>query len=260
MYGRRIIAVSGLLCCMLSIASAQLKIIPKKQLEQFVNPTLSSDSVALRFDTERIVAPLMSEDDVPGTFVYGFENVSDGIVRIKRIATTCSCVTAVCSSMQIAPGERAEITVRYDPKGHPGKFERRIFVYTQEGNAPVVILNLAVEVENGADLSGIWKIPMGTIRLRRKEVSFVKGTKGVETLRFINVSGKPLKSECDRMLLPACMEVSFEPETVQNGEEGTIVIEYDPAKGIGRDKMQVILKGTGLPPSQSSISVLLKGF
>lgn len=255
---RRVITLFWLLCSVASIASAQLKIIPRQQLEQFVNPTLSADSAALKFDTERIAAPLMSEDDAPRTFVYSFENVSDEIVRIKRITTTCSCVTAVCSSEQIGSGEKAEISVRYNPQGHPGKFERRIFVYTQDGNAPTAILTLAVEVEDGADLSGIWKVPMGNVRLRRKEVSFSKGSAGVETLRFINVSGKPLDLECDRMMLPACLEVSFEPTTVKNGEEGTIVIAYNPAKGIARDRMQVLLKGTGLPPSQSSITVKLE--
>jgi hypothetical protein len=58
--------------------------------------------------------------------------------------------------------------------------------------------------------------------------------------------------------MPACLGFITEPETVGAGEEGEIVISYDPLKGGERERMPVILKGMGVPPSQSKITVIIK--
>jgi hypothetical protein len=94
---------------------------------------------------------------------------------------------------------------------------------------------------------------MGGIRLRRTEVTFVQGRKALETISFINLTGKTLKLECESMFLPQCFAFSSEP--VDNGAEGTITITYDPAKPGVHDNVKLILKGLGLPPSQSSITI-----
>jgi hypothetical protein len=148
--------------------------------------------------------------------------------------------------------------VTYNPKGHPGKFERKIFVYTQDGNAPAAVLRLSVEVATGADLSQEWPVQMGGIRLRRSEVAFSAGAKGVEQLRFINLSGRPLALQCEENFLPECLSFRTEPEVVEDGAEGVIVISYDPSLPGVRDSMNVILKGLGLPPTKSSITVRIK--
>ena len=59
-------------------------------------------------------------------------------------------------------------------------------------------------------------------------------------------------------MLPSCLNFRVEPEIVNAGEEGEIIITYDPAKGGVRDRMPVILKGLGVPPSQSTINVIIK--
>jgi hypothetical protein len=156
----------------------------------------------------------------------------------------------------VKPGERAEITVRYNPKGHPGRFERRIFVYASGENDPAAVLKLTVNVENGKDLSGVWPVQMGPIRLRRSSVEFVRGRKAVEKLRFINLSGKPLKLQCEETFLPECL--GFAADMVEDGQEGEIVISYDPSKPGAREQMKVILKDLGLPPTKATITVNIK--
>lgn len=239
-------------------ADAQLRMIPKEKIDNVADPRLSPDSASVRFDTRHIVAQPMNEDDAPSTFVFRFENVGVSPLKIDRLVTTCSCASASIDKREVQPGEKASISVRYDPKGHPGRFERRVFVYTSGGNDPAAVLKLTVEVENGKDLSGLWPVQMGPIRLRRSSVDFIQRDKAVEKLRFINLSGKPLKLDCEEMFLPECLTFSAEPETVENGSEGEIVIAYDPSKP-GADKpMKVILKGLGLPPTRSTITVNLK--
>ena len=233
-----------------------MKILPREKIDNVANPRLSLDFAAFRFDTRHIVAEPMTEDDAPSTYIFKFENAGDRTLNIDRLVTTCSCASASIDKKDVKPGERAEIAVRYSPKGHPGRFERRIFVYASGVNDPAAVLKLTVNVENGKDLSGVWPVQMGPIRLRRSSVEFVRGRKAVEKLRFINLSGKPLKLQCEETFLPDCL--GFTTDMVEDGQEGEIVISYDPSKPGAREQMKVILKGLGLPPTKATITVNIK--
>ena len=238
-------------------AAAQLRMVSKEKLEQVSDPRHSSDSAFLAFDTRHIVAEPMNEDEAPKTFVYRFTNVGSETMQIKRLVSSCSCAAAVCTVKEVAPGASAEISVRYNPAGHPGRFERKVFVYTQDGNDPSAVLKLSVDVSAGADLSGEWPVQMGSIRFRRSEVTFKAGEKAVETLRFINAGDRPVALDVDRDFLPACLSVSFDHDLVEPGEEGVIRVSFDPSVAGARETMKVILKGLDLPPSRSTLTVIL---
>lgn len=240
------------------IASAQLRLVSPEKLQAVNNPRLSLDSSSLKFETMTIEAERMNEDDAPKTFVYRFANIGEDTLIIRRIVSSCSCAQATCIVPKLAPGAHSEISVRYNPKGHPGKFERKVFVYTQEGSEPAAILTLKVDVLKGADLAADWPVQMGPIRLRNDEVTIVEGVKTIERLSYINLSGKSLRLECEKTFLPECLTVVSDPATVSDREEGQIVISYDPTKSGAREEMKVILKGLGLPPSRSTITVNLR--
>lgn len=249
----RIIAVLYVVVLTATTASAQIRIIPRDKVEAVSNPRLHADSASLAFETSYIVADPMTEDDAPKTFIYRFQNVGDEELEIVRLVSTCSCASATCPVKSVAPGASAEISVKYYPKGHPGSFERKVFVYTRDGNDPAAVLRLSVDVATGSDYSTQWPIQMGGIRLRRVEVSFVQGKPAVETISFINLSGKTLKLECEAMFLPKCFSFSSDP--VEDGDEGVMTITYDPSRPEARDNVQLILKGLGLPPSKSTINI-----
>lgn len=246
------------ICMALSVtASAQMKMVPREKLESVSNPVLSADSAAFLFETRHIKAEPMSEDDAPVLFRYRFRNVSRDVMKINRLVSTCMCASASCPVSSVSPGESSEIIVRYDPKGHPGRFERKIFVYSDDGDSPAAVLRLSVEVINGADTSDDWPVQKGCIRLRRDNLTFTEGERAVEKLRFINLSGKELRLSCEEAFLPQCLSFRTEPETVKAGQTGEMIISYDPSKE-GRASMKIMLKGLGVPPSQSAIEVKMK--
>ena len=249
--------ITVLMCLGLS-AQAQMLIVPREKLDAVNNPRLSEKSASFRFETLTITAEPMGEDDGVQTFAYPFENVGGDTLKIARLVTTCSCAAATCPKMTLAPGETSEISVRYNPKGHPGRFERKVFVYAEGEDSPAAVLKLAVNVERGADMSGHFPVSMGNIRVRRNEVTFVKGTKAIEACAFINVGDKPLTLQPESALMPVCLGFRTEPETVAPGQEGRILIDYDPAKGGERPRMPVMIKGLGVPPTQAAITVFMK--
>ena len=128
-------------------ASAQMKIIPKERLDSIANPPLAAEAAYMKFENIRIQAQPLFETDAPVTYEYRLENTGTQPLTITRIVSTCSCVTATYDRMQVQPGQNGIIFLRYDPAGHPGRFERRVFVYTGENKQPSAILRLAVVVK-----------------------------------------------------------------------------------------------------------------
>lgn len=252
----RIIFSLVLALCILPEAGAQLKLVSKEKLKSVNSPQLSRDSASVSFETRHIVAERMTEDDAPKTFTYEFTNVGRSKLEIKRLVSTCSCAQAICTKKVVAPGEKASVMVTYNPKGHPGRFERKIFIYTQEGDAPAAVLKLSVDVENSMDISGQYPVSMGKIRLKRRAVRFNEGADAVERLKFINVSGRVLRFDCDRAFLPECIQF-YAPPT-RPLEEAEMVIRYDSTKPGVREKMTVFLNDLGVPPSQSSITIYME--
>lgn len=238
-------------------ASAQIRIVPQDRLEAVSNPRLSADSASLRFDVKHIVADPMNEDDAPQTFVYAFTNEGQETLHIERLMSTCSCASATCSVKDVGPGQKAEIRVRYNPKGHPGRFERKVFVYTQKGREPAAVLRLSVDVSHDADITDEWPVQMGQVRLRRSEVTFSESCKAVETIRFINLGDSSVRLQCETAFLPECLTFETVPETVPEGAQGQMRISYDPSKLGTKETMKIILKGLGLPPSRSTITVVI---
>ena len=237
---------------------AQIQVLSRAELENVENPSLSEDASNLNFKVESIVADEMTEDGGVKSFTYTFKNVGTDTVRIDRLVTSCSCAVATYTHKSVAPGKEGEITVKYNPKGHPGRFERKIFVYTGGYKSPSAILRLRVNVEVGADLSGMYQVSMGKLRLRRAEVVFSKGERAVEKCACINVSDAPLKVACNRYLLSSALTFRAQPETLQPGQEGTIIVEYDPSVKEDSNELLIMLNGLGVPPSQSVIKVKLK--
>ena len=238
--------------CLGLLTRAQMVIVPREKLDAVNNPRLSEKSASFRFEVLRIEAGDMSEDDGVQLFSYPFENVGRDTLRIGRLVTTCSCAGAFCADMTLAPGETSEISVRYNPKGHPGRFERKIFVYAEGEEAPAAVLKLAVNVGRGADMAGLYPVSMGNIRVRSNEVQFMKGQRAVASCVFVNVAGRPLALQCESALMPSCIGFRTEPETVAPGQEGRIILEYDPEKGGERPRMYVMIKGLDVPPAQAT--------
>ena len=247
------------LFCALSMyampAQAQIKVLPREALEAVNSPRLSADSSSLAIDARHIEVGKMNEDDAPKTFSVEMTNVSNQLIKVFRVQTTCSCVSANPGQTTLKPGEKTQITVRYNPKGHWGKFEHKVFVYTQPGNAPAAELKLSVEVTSSADKAGLYQIQMGSIGLRTAEVVFARGNKGSETLNFINLSDKPLKLECEEMFLPACLKFEVQPTTVEPGAEAKMTITYEPTAEPARNEVPLILKGIGTTPAKSTIKI-----
>jgi len=252
----RIISVLLVVFAVAYPAGAQIRIIPKERLDSIANPPLAENSAYIRFREEFIDAGIVEEDSGNHVFRYEFCNKGCETVRISRLVSTCSCLSVTCPDPELASGESGMIEARYNPKGHPGRFERRIFVYTDDNSSPTAVLKLAIHVENADNRSASFPIQMGTVRVKKREIDFGRSVSSSESIRFLNLTGKSLELKCDTDLLPGCLSVEIKPGMVPDGEEGEIVVSYDAGMSLPvSGKAMIVFKGLGVPPSQSALIV-----
>ena len=137
-----IVLVAALGIC--QIAGAQLRILPKSQIDSIANPPLAQNAGTMYFDKVLIDGVKMSQEDAPRTFEYSFVNRGSSDLVISRLVSTCSCAVATYDKRVVKPGERGVIRMTYNAKGRVGTNLQRVFVYTGENTQPTAILRLEV--------------------------------------------------------------------------------------------------------------------
>ena len=268
-------------------AYAQMRVVSREALDSINNPALSSSARFVKFESPVINAGRLDEDGGIKTYEYVGRNVSsDKVLNIGRITTTCTCALASVNTHEVKPGSTFKVTLRYDPKGHPGRFERKVYIYGYAGdssgevvgdhseveqNRLMAVLKLNVEVEVGADLSRTWPVELGNVRLKRSEARFVEGEKSVVSLRLINVSDRPVTLVPEAMFLPKCLSVEPSRLVLKPQEVKMLDIVYDgtvlgtvtgkvgtvTSKENGTVEAKLMLRGAGVPPSQSVIRIFI---
>ncbi|MCM1176923.1 MAG: DUF1573 domain-containing protein [Bacteroides sp.] len=210
--------------------AAQIRTVSREVLDSIANPLEAEQGYLMKFDTKRIDSGEIAEDDLP---VYSFRFVNDGKqpLAISRITTSCGCAVAKAIPMVVAPGDSGKVSVTYHPKGHPGKFERRIFVYTDlSDRRPTAVLSLMTTVRQGADRSLWFPHQMGRIRMKVKEFTFRSDMKDVVCLDFLNTGDIPVTPMVNSAFLPPYIKAWCETPDVAPGKEGEICIGFDPDK------------------------------
>lgn len=72
-------------------------------------------------------------------YSFKVKNLGDGILEIKRVATSCACTTAEIEKEVLSPGEEVELLVTYDTgamSGAHAKGEQERIIYLKS-NDPV---------------------------------------------------------------------------------------------------------------------------
>lgn len=81
--------------------------------------------------------------------IFQVLNSGDEELTIERIATSCGCTTATISSEQIAPGQSANLIVKFDPGFHDepqGRLERTVTIYTNDPNKAEAEVQIYAEI------------------------------------------------------------------------------------------------------------------
>ena len=233
----------------------------ERLIDSLLHPEISEAGAAMSFERTVIDAGEMPEDTVPPEYMFRWENTGKEPVTVLKVSTTCSCAVPSLEKKSVMPGEKSSLKITYHPKGHPGNFDRKIFLYTDKsGSKPAAVLGLKGKVI--PKLKPLWAFSyqMGELYLKRKTVKFDAGSKGEERILCLNAGGSPVSWGVETNLLPPYMKVRFEPEVIPAGGYGDIVISYDPEGAPARmlKNIPVILTGINVPPSQRTVTVIVE--
>ena len=253
----------------------QIRIVPREQLEL----NLSADSQSLAFDTTELSLTSLSEDSEPVTVVFPVKNVSSRTIYLTRVSSSCSCLQPepFDGFLKLSPGESSEIRAVYNPEGHPGKFSRKLFVYTAASeDTPAAVLTVNADVAWSSNLQTEFPVRCGNLLLARAEVTLSGGEKWpagkteIVSIRCYNASSKAMKLSAQTDFVPFPVVMHCEPQVLRSGERGRIVLEIGGAVvageaggcgvagGVASGEYPIFLKGCGARPSESKIILKIK--
>ena len=257
------------------VGGGQIRIVPREQLEL----NLSADSQALAFDTTELSLTSLSEDSEPVTVVFPVKNVSSRTLYLTRVSSSCSCLQPepFDGFLKLSPGESYEIRAVYNPEGHPGKFSRKLFVYTAASeDTPAAVLTVNADVAWSSNPQTEFPVRCGNLLLARAEVTlsggkkWPAGKKEIVSIRCYNASSKAMRLSAQTDFVPFPVVMHCEPQVLRSGERGRIVLEIGGAGvageaggcgvagGVASGEYPIFLKGCGARPSESKILLKIK--
>ena len=111
---------------------------------------LSNQPKAITEKTEYDFGQIRKSDGVVKTD-FVISNNSSGELLIGDITTSCSCTSAKIDKKKIAAGDKAILTVNFDPNFHKepeGRFFRSVFAPTNDPNKKEIEFKIFIEIKN----------------------------------------------------------------------------------------------------------------
>ena len=244
--------VAAIVC---GTASAQIKLISREKLDSVANPNTVAGENILFEGGDKHSFGTISEDAGKWEKSLVWFNVSDQTLVVTRVTTTCSCLQAVADKGAVGQGGKSTIRIAYYPKGHPGKVEQRLFVYTNlSSSKPTAVVTLKGEVTPSADHSTDYPYHRGELRLRRDSLHLKGDRVQTERIACLNSGKRAMRLTVDTLLSSRGLSLRTEPEVLPAGGEGDLVITYKPDKGATRPKqLKLYIKGLALPLREREI-------
>lgn len=230
----------------------QIRLVPQERLDSVKHPPVLRSE--LLFPAAPIEMGTIPEQGGVWTTEVVWANRGERTpVVITAIKSSCGCLKADYKAEPLKPGEEATLKIHYNPKGHPGAVDQRLFVYTSlSAGQPTAIIRLVGHVQAAADRRGTYPYGCGALLLRQSELLY----RGEPTLRVACMNGgaKPLRITEDRLFARPGITLHTRPEVLAPGEEGSLVILIEGEPEFGpQGELSILLGGLDLPPRMRTL-------
>jgi hypothetical protein len=170
----------------------------------------------------------LSEEDGSASCEFSFTNKGDASLIIYKAIASCGCTTPVFSKEPIAPGATSTIKVTYNTVGRPGAFHKTITVYTNDADAPnVVLIVQGTVVPKAESPESLYPRNMQGLRLSRTNIPMLEtriGSIKTESIEIINTNKKPVNIGFYKV--PKHVQVTVSNTLLQPNETGVITLKY----------------------------------
>lgn len=207
-------------------------------------------------DNEGVISfGTIGEDDGAWQGEITWRSNKDKPLTITRITSSCGCLKVHWDRREATNAKEGSLKVEYHPKGHPGKVEQRLFVYTTlSERRPTAIVRVVGTVTPSSDKRGNYPHAIATLRLRQREVT-LPSDGGKVSIAIINGGSGTLRITHDRSLSMGGIEAHTVPAELLPGQEGDLVINYSPKS----DQPPILyLKGINAAPRERKIEIRIE--
>lgn len=180
----------------------------------------------------------------PVTVEYIITNSGNKPLVLTNITTSCACAVADWTQSPILPGEKGFVKVTFDAKAL-GYFHKSVGIYSNSPNNLVYLYFTGQVVRNPTiDISEAFPHSVGKILISNMELDFPDARLGenpIISLNIVNQSDRPYEPVL--MHLPPYLEARIEPNVLQKGEQGTIIVKLltDKIPDLGLTQASVYL-------------------
>ena len=236
---------------------AQIRIVPRAQLDSIARPTAVAAG-AMCFECGEVCS-FGTIDELSGAWrrrVVWRNTTSEPIV-ITHVKSSCGCLRAETVRGAVAAGAEGWIELCYLPRGHAGAVEQRLLIYTPlSAERPTAVLRVVGQVTASADRSDDYPYTRGALRLRRDGVTFTGRGVQQERIACLNGGTTSLTLRADTLLTSAGLTMQCVPQILAAGEEGSLIVSYDPAKRVHPERLlKLYIDGLPLAPRQRMVEV-----
>ncbi|MDR1370714.1 MAG: DUF1573 domain-containing protein [Dysgonamonadaceae bacterium] len=172
----------------------------------------------------------VSEEDGNVSYKFVFTNEGDAPLVITNVTASCGCTTPEWTKEPIAPKTKGSVTVTYGAKGRPGPISRTVSVYTNQGDAPIVLSIKGNVSPKPLTPEEKFPVEMGNLRLKDLTLNYGNITIGgqkVQILDVYNAGTTALTLKYEK--LPKYITVKTEPASIPAKTEGKLIVIFNSA-------------------------------
>ena len=186
---------------------------------------------------------------------FTIRNTTTESIAISNIRSTCSCLKVLEWPTTLQAAEAYDIIAEFNPRGRSGEFEVDILLYTTLDKVhPTERLTLSGYVNNSDEWSHL-RYTIGGLRISRREVSITLTNSGRGEERIACANSTEHSMSISARSTVDGLSLHCEPQTLQAGEEGDIVIRYCPTTPQRDFETILMVEGAGGTASERMIRV-----
>lgn len=155
-------------------------------------------------------------------------NVGDEPLVIYDVKTNCGCTTTEkYAGEKFAPGDTLSITATYNASGRPGRFTKKLMVYTNAQPEKQTLTLAGTVIGTSNTLKSRYPVELGNLRLNSQTAVLGQAKKGRSPSSFIKVYNTTNDTLTPQVVKkPKYMNAVVEPQTVTPGEQFIVSFTY----------------------------------
>jgi hypothetical protein len=217
----------------------------------------------IAFETKEHDFGSIKESNGPVSYSFNFTNSGKAPLILNNVAASCGCTTPEWTKQPVLPGKQGVIKVTFDPEQRPGAFTKTITV-TSNAETPSITLAIRGVVIPVSRVEEVYHFSLGQIRLQTIYASFgeiYKGNTGEAVIKVMNTSADQAATLTFR-ILPPYLNARMDPETLEPGKEGNIIIQYKTDLQKDWDyvveRLELLVNGQSLPNNRISVTANIR--